>query len=278
MERLILPIKKKISKYIMENFNDGKIELSDYLVEKRQEIVKELKLNIEPDEIIFTIADTNSLEFLEFVKVLKGEIRKASGRSKVNLISDHLTYYIENSILGSSVNGRLKRVLEDKLGEVSKWKNGHTIYEKFCALFLQDFKYSNINVTASSNDLGVDIIGEYIFREETNNLLLEFLLPRKISLLSQVKFYNTLVDTSYIRKLIGDSLFIRFDREIYPNTRHNPVCLIFFSYVGFTEEAKKFAQDNKVCLIESNFMLDLICSEENCVGLKSVEFLLNVTL
>jgi Restriction endonuclease len=104
---------------------------------------------------------------------------------------------------------------------------------------------------------------------------LDILLPQKIAFLSQVKFYDSPVDTSYIRKLIGDSLFIRFDKETHIHIRHNPVYLIFFSHSGFTEEAKRFAQENKICLIDSEFIIDLICSVTNSMELKSVSFLLN---
>ncbi|MBT2616122.1 MULTISPECIES: restriction endonuclease [unclassified Bacillus (in: firmicutes)] len=277
MDRLKLGIKRKISKYIMNNFNDNKKELSQYLFENCHSVVENLKLSIEPDDIIFTIADSNNLDFQEFVKVLKEEIKKAGGRSKFNLITNHFTCYLEKSTLGISIDNGLKQMLEDKLNEIKQFQNSHIIYEKFCALFLQDYKCSNVNITTSSNDLGIDITGEYIFESVANNLLLDLLMPQKISLLSQVKFYDSLVDTSYIRKLIGDSLFIRFDQEKYVHIRHNPVYLIFFSHSGFTEEAKRFAHDNKIRLIDSTFMIDLICSDTNSMTLKSVNFLLYIT-
>lgn len=272
-----MAIKRKISKYIMDNFNDNKKELSQYLFENCQSLVKNLELNIETDDIIFTIADSNNSDFEEFAKVLNEEIKKAGGRSKINLVKDHFNYYLEKSNLGISINNGLKQVLECKLNEIKELPNGHIIYEKFCALFLQDFKFSNVNTTTSSNDLGIDITGEYLFENEDENLLLDMLLPQKVSLISQVKFYDSLVDTSYVRKLIGDSLFIRFDKDNYNSIRHNPVYLIFFSHLGFTEEAKKFAQENKVRLIDSKFMIDLICSVTNNQELKSVDFLLNIT-
>jgi hypothetical protein len=275
MDRLNLGIKRKISKYIINNFNDNKKELSQYLFENCHSLVENLKLNIEPEDIMFTIADSNNPDFQQFVKVLKEEIKNTGGRSKINLVKDFFTYYIEKSTYGISINNGLKQILEEKLNEIKQLQNGHRIYEKFCALFLQDFNFSNVYITTSSNDLGIDIAGEYTFQSGTNNPILDILLPQKIAFLSQVKFYDSPVDTSYIRKLIGDSLFIRFDKETHIHIRHNPVYLIFFSHSGFTEEAKRFAQENKICLIDSEFIIDLICSVTNSMELKSVSFLLN---
>jgi len=276
VDRLKLGIKRKVSKYIMNHFNEDKKEISQYLFENRNSLVENLKLDIEPDDIIFTIADSNNPDFQEFIKVLMEEIKKADGRSKINLITNHLTYYLEKSTLGISINNGLKYVLEEKLLEIKRFNSSYTIYEEFCALFLQDFMFSNVKITKASNDLGIDITGEYDLEVEANNQLIDYLLPKKIYLLSQVKFYDSLVDTSYIRKLIGDSLFIRFDQNKYFSIKHNPLYLIFFSHSGFTEEAKKFAEENKICIIDSKFMLDLICSRTNSTELKSLNFLLNV--
>ncbi|WP_461202813.1 restriction endonuclease [Anoxybacillus sp. TBDG-1] len=275
MESLNHRIKRKISKHIIKNFNDNKKELSQYLFDNCYSLVEDLKLNIEPEDIMFTIAYINNPDFQEFIKVLESEIKNTGGRSKINLLKNSFTYYIEKSTYGLSINNGLKRALEEKLNAIKRLQNGHRIYEKFCALFLQDFNFSNVYITTSSNDLGIDITGEYTFQSETSNPLLNILLPQNIVFLSQVKFYDSPVDTSYIRKLIGGSLFIRFDKDTHIHVRHNPVYLIFFSHSGFTEEAKRFAQENKICLIDSEFIVDLICSVTNSVELKSVNFLMN---
>jgi hypothetical protein len=153
MDRLNLGIKRKISKYIINNFNDNKKELSQYLFENCHSLVENLKLNIEPEDIMFTIADSNNPDFQQFVKVLKEEIKNTGGRSKINLVKDFFTYYIEKSTYSISINNGLKQILEEKLNEIKQLQNGHRIYEKFCALFLQDFNFSNVYITKSSNDL-----------------------------------------------------------------------------------------------------------------------------
>lgn len=275
MEKLTIRDKRKISRYILENFAEEKIELSNYLDSNKDELVRELELEIDSEDLIYTIADVNSSEFEHFAEIIKEEIKHASGRSKVKLTSEFGIISIERSAYGLSINNGFEQRLKKTLANLKYVEKGFIIFENFCVKFLKDFNFINVKATKTSNDLGIDIIGAYKIEDKKRNMLLNILRPQSISLLAQAKFYDSPVDTSYIRKLIGDSLFIRFDKANYPTIRHNPVYLIFFSYSGFTSNARNFAKENNVTLIDADFMIDLICSTDDCQSLASTKYLLN---
>lgn len=84
------------------------------------------------------------------------------------------------------------------------------------------------------------------------------MVNEKIYLLIQTKYFKQSIDTPVIRKLLGDSLFIRFDELEYLTIKHKAVQLIVFSYVGFNQPSKDFAFKNKVKAFDSRHIAPII--------------------
>lgn len=141
------------------------------------------------------------------------------------------------------------------INNIDKQKNKGVIYEEFCKLFLKDLGI-HCKLTPKSNDKGIDILGSFkaTFPEEITDLVFN----EKIYLLVQTKYFNKKIDTPVIRKLVGDSLFIRFDELEYIEIRHNAFHLIVFSHLGFTDPAIKFAERNKIKLFDSTKIAHII--------------------
>ena len=128
----------------------------------------------------------------------------------------------------------------------------------FAHFFLIDMGL-NAKPTKYSNDKGIDIKASY--KINLPEKLNEYFINDEIYVLAQAKFYNKPIDTPVIRKLVGDSLFIRFSDLEYIEIAHNAVHLIVFSHKGFTAPALAFAKKNKVIVMTSQKIIRLLSNK-----------------
>jgi len=163
-------------------------------------------------------------------------------------------FYIEKQYENPSHSRKYKEVVS-LINKFDSEQNKGVVFEDFCKLFLEDLGI-NCKSTARTNDKGIDILGSFNVKlsEEIGDLVFN----EEIYLLIQTKYFNKKIDTPVIRKLVGDSLFIRFDELEYIEIRHNAFHLIVFSHQGFTEPAIKFAKKNKIKLFDSTNIAHII--------------------
>lgn len=144
--------------------------------------------------------------------------------------------------IGTNKNDTFNTVIS-LIDEIGTRNNKGVEFEKFCIQFLIDVGIS-AKPTSISNDKGIDIIGKY--SSNTIEMVGKLIKHSDIYILAQAKYFESAIDTPVIRKLVGDSLFIRFDDLEYLEIKHNAFHLLVFTKHGLTEPARKFAIKNKV--------------------------------
>ncbi|MGC2878319.1 restriction endonuclease [Bacillus subtilis] len=258
---------KKIINYINNSFNESDINLSEYLCTNSEIIISTLDLPFELDHFYYSIGDTNSNEYSQFVDLMKKEINKNYPKSKIVLIHEYGEDILSQSNYGRNIDIGIKKSISKMLTDLKNYSNSSVLYEKFCGEFFKDCGFEKVVVTKSSNDFGVDLIAQLKISNK------KLILPNKINILAQVKYYDSQIDTSYLRKLIGDSLFIKFDSNIYTNIAHEPLCLYMIGHLGFTTDAKLFANTNGIQLLDSQTICEYISSLEKPETSLSFQFL-----
>lgn len=259
---------KKIINFIHDNFNEADITLADYLCNNSSYIIKCLDLPYDSDIFYYTIGDVNSNDYKNFVELFFKELNKFSATAKVVIKDDFGDYILANSAYGKNINIGIKNSLMNDLNSLKNFPNAPILYESFCGEFFKDIGFKEVEVTRSSNDFGIDIVATLLLNHSN------YLSPPKVIIIAQVKYYESQLDTSFIRKLIGDSLFIKFDSNTYSYISHDPLCLYLIGHNGFTKDAKLFAAKNGIQLLDSQSMCDFISTLDNPNFAYSTQFLM----
>lgn len=275
MKKLSVRIKNAIFNYINNNFYQERVQLDKYLLDISENIIKENVLNLSLDEFIDNICDNTSEFYEDLAKALINLSEKTQTTSNINIEYYLPYYYIQNTQFGiNSFKGCRNKYITIlnyicSLEQTSKGK----FYEQFCTLFLKDIGI-DVETTSYSRDGGIDIIGT--INMKSTNLMSDAILKNPIFLIAQVKFRKYKLDISFIRKIIGDSLFYRFnnvDDKILIGS--NPLYLMVISHKGFYSKTEEFALKNGVVLIDSIKMIDILCNINNTSNLKSIKYLLS---
>lgn len=199
-----------------------------------------------------SLADIHSKEFIRIVSELNQIINENIDCPIIALNEEVDGYYIKRII---NDNLKLYDKVIKKIESFDKLKNKGPRFEKFCIDFLNDIGIES-NSTKVSNDKGIDIQGKY--KTKLEGVLGNFIKYDFVYILAQAKYFNNKIDTPVIRKLVGDSIFIRFDDLEYIEIKHNALHLIVFSRRGFTNPAIEFATKNKIELFDSQRIAHLI--------------------
>lgn len=243
-----------ISNLLISYHWDGKKRLDEVLLEVFYKNFCDDDLNT----LCEKYCDQNTVFFKRLIKQIR-IINIDNSFKKIELFEDLDGYYVvktnENEFITSKYEEAVKIIKQ-----IEKSKNKGRLYEKFCKLFLSDLGI-NTTVTKASNDKGIDIIGSY--KVDFPDFITKLVFNEDIYLLIQTKFYNKPIDTPVIRKLVGDSLFIRFDELDYADIRHNAFHLIVFSHNGYTEPARTFASKNKIMIFDSTQLAHIISENPN---------------
>lgn len=259
--------------YIVNNCHvSRKTSFEDFIAKNAQEIASELPSSVTIDIIYDDLIDLKSKDQALFVKQLDIHLNSYPHRKRFDLIYEAPFHYVTPTIYSSHVQAgyKVKGLQQlDSLTDLSRAEKGE-FYEKFCTLFLEDMGLT-AQKTKSSGDKGIDIIAFYPIN--LPNRIVNFFLDENIYLLAQAKFYSAPVDTPTIRKLVGDSLFVRFDRLEYLPIAHNAFHLSVFSHSGYTKLAKEFAKNNKVLLFTSEDIIDFVCNEQEPDELECTKYL-----
>lgn len=257
----------KIISVINDIFNECRQPLDDYLCNNCSTLVQKIDYTITEDIIYESIGDVNSIEYTKFIKLMINELKGKKPSPRVSIEEYNGLFYIEKTTYGNNTSLNIIQTLNNCLDNLSNSKDAAILYEKLCGEFLIDCGFENIKSTPVSNDLGVDIIGEY----KIGNA--EHFVPSKINILVQVKYYNSQIDTSYLRKIIGDSMFIKFQPDSYQEINHAALSLYLIAHQGFTKNALKFANEAGIILITTKQILEFISIQKNPYDTRTYKFL-----
>ncbi|WP_343609788.1 restriction endonuclease [Chryseobacterium oranimense] len=242
----------------------GKIKLDDLIVSRLDEICD---LLIDKEKILDELGDPTTKSFDKFVKIFKSTINHNKLFIKVEIFDEIDGIYIIKVHNNVAKDEKYKEVI-NYINSFENSSNKGISYEKFCKTFLEDLGI-NCEATKVSGDKGIDILGSY-FADLKDNIA-NLVFNENIYMLIQTKYFSSQIDTPVIRKLVGDSIFIRFDELEYLSIKHNAVHLIVFSHNGFTQPAREFAVKNKVKLFDSTHIAHIIAEEPtktwNCLKL-----------
>jgi HJR/Mrr/RecB family endonuclease len=235
-------IKRLINLIISHNW-EGKLRIDNLIIE----IIENNFSDEEVDDLIDKYADTKTSQFSKLINAIN-LTNKDNDFQKIILEEKYDGYYIQKKLNDENVSRKYDEVIKiiDKIGNPSESKG--VLYEKFCKLFLIDLGI-NSELTRASNDKGIDILGK--FKANLPDEIGKLVFSDDIYLLVQTKYTDRKIDTPVIRKLVGDSLFIRFDELDYIEIKHNAFHLVVFSHSGFTQPAIDFAKKNKIKLFDS---------------------------
>lgn len=214
----------------------------------------------EIDDLVDKYSDTNTQYFKRLIQSII-RINENNNFQKIILEERYDGYYIEQKLKDILVSKKYKDVIKFiESFDSPSVKNKGILYENFCRVFLNDLGI-NSKLTPVSNDKGIDILGS--FNTNLPDEIGKLVFNEEIYLLVQTKYFKTKIDTPVIRKLVGDSLFIRFDELEYAEIKHNAFHLIVFSHNGFTQPAIKFGKKNKIKLFDSVKIAHIIAEKPN---------------
>lgn len=263
---------QKVAYYIYSNFNEEiVISVSDFILKKIDDF--SIFIKKDKDWISDNLIESSHRNHAEIIKELNNIINSSQPRSKIILEQKISDTYIRFSNFGKSINYDIQKEYSkilDKLLLVSNNSLKGKIFENFCILLLRDLNIKTY-ATKSSNDKGIDIVGELL--NDNDELKFKYLFHENVLLLCQCKFYNNTIDTPVIRKLVGDSLFIRFSELDYLKVRHNALHLLVISYNGFSQPAKEFSNRNKVKILEGKDIISIAASIPNLKKSRSYRYL-----
>lgn len=260
--------KKKIIKYINDNFNQKPTCLDKYILDNSEEILYTLN-NEYDEELICVLGDSNNKEYYKFIKLFDIELKK-NNNLKIEIYYEPPFYYIRNTPYGDIVSIDKRKILYDKFKYVFSRESKGMDYEQFCRIFLQDL---GVEAIKPKNDNGIDIIGKV--KINYNN---EFLRACKfndyINILAQVKCHKKEICTTVLKDLVANSQMAKY--KGYNNIGYRPTLLVVFSYSGFNKEAVKFAEKHEIYLVDNDMILDLLSGnnkEFKCI--KYIQKLIN---
>lgn len=240
---------------LINSYNwEGKILLDNLIIDISHSLIQDPNVR---EYIIDNYGDSKNKNFSRLIKQIESVNDFNPEFQKINIYDEVDGYYIEKCKPSNEQSQKYYDVIQLLNSLDSKKKKG-TIYEEFCKLFLEDLGIK-CTKTAVTNDKGIDILGN--FKVKLSEEIGELVFNEEIYLLIQTKYYNKKLDTPVIRKLVGDSLFIRFDELEYLEIRHNAFHLIVFSHKGYTDPAIQFAIKNKIKLFDSTKIAHIISEQ-----------------
>jgi HJR/Mrr/RecB family endonuclease len=268
---------RNIAGFIYSKFYSEELLIVNWILKNKQLLIENIDDKVNEEELYETICDTRTQYYETLVNCLKKAIDHHAPSNRVCIREDIDGIFISLSELGSRIDPSCEKDMYKKFKQIEikeKMEKG-LIYETFCTKFLGDLGLE-AEKTKASNDKGIDIIAKYKSQLPNPNSSLVF--DDYIYLIGQAKFYNSKVDTPIIRKLVGDSLFIRFDQLEYLQLSHNAIHLFVFSHKGFTDNAIDFCTRNKVMRIDTTQMISIITSLPNPEETTSFKYLKGIDI
>lgn len=235
---------------------EGKVRIDGLVVDTIENTT--IYTESQKEEYIESIGDPKSRHFDYLICEIKNKIEQNVDCPVVSLVIEADGYFIEKIV---SDRDRLYENVIERIESYEKFGRSKGLwFEKFCIAFLKDFGVT-CRSTKSSNDKGIDILGSY--KTSLNNNAGKLISNEDVYILGQAKYFSEKVDTPVIRKLVGDTIFLRFDELEYIEIKHNAVHLMVFSRNGFTAPAVNFAKKNKIELFDKSRIAHLIAHNPN---------------
>lgn len=268
-----MAIMRKISKHIIRHLEADDILLTDWITQNLNTLSEITDNVVSEDEIFDELCDFNHTSYSKLIKELEKQISENQPMDRISLNQDADGIRVTISDFGKSIDCKLSKTIFEmfkKIENIKEMDKG-IFYENFCSNFLEDIGMES-SVTKASNDKGIDILAKY--KTYLNKDWSHLVFDDYVYLLGQAKFYNTKIDTPILRRLVGDSIFLRFDQIDYIEVAHNAIHLVVFSHNGFYDAAIEFARKNKIMRMSTEQMVSVLCAQKKPLETKSVMYLL----
>ncbi|KFF24115.1 hypothetical protein [Chryseobacterium vrystaatense] len=143
------------------------------------------------EKVIDEYADIKSKTFKKLIKHIESVNLSNSYFQKIILEEKIDGYYVEKCKHSPSHSIKYNEAIT-LINEFENQQNKGVIYEEFCKIFLEDLGI-NCNLTANTNDKGIDILGS--FKVKLSEEIGDLVFNEEIYLLIQTKYFNKKIDT-----------------------------------------------------------------------------------
>ena len=233
-------ILNKVKEYIYLNFNEQKKELYEYIYDNLQSISK--WVDIDEDYLEEILVDRNSIYYNKLANKIINEKRR-----DITIIEKIPLYYI---VKISDINIQEKKQYFNKIEYILNNSIDNSkgfIYQDFSLLFLQEVGF-NIIEQKKTDDGGLDIIGD-------REYMLSPIIPTKIHIYGQVKFYNKQVTLNQVKQFVKDKLYrVIIEKGSVTECQQG----IFISHNGFSNTAIKYAKQNNIILLDTYDIITML--------------------
>jgi HJR/Mrr/RecB family endonuclease len=250
---------RNFAEIISRLFDSSECLLTDWITANIDVLEEETDNSLTQDVIFDHFADEATANFDKMVKELERIINHQDPINRILITKEIDGTTINLNSLGRKTNVFESTKLRKYFDTIEDWnKNDKGIfYEHFTKMFLIDLGL-DADITKVSGDKGIDILAKH--KTKLKEDLGQLVFNDYVYLLAQVKFLNKKADTPLVRKLLGDSLLLRFDRIDYVEIAHNAFHLLFFSHLGFTHAALEYARENKIMTMDTEQIISIISS------------------
>ncbi|MFH0734568.1 MAG: restriction endonuclease [bacterium] len=263
---------QNISSIICNTFDEEVCPLCDWITKNIRSLSIELKNRLSEDDIFDNLVDEGNTNFITLHRLIQKRVNTLKPLNRIEVVEEIDGIKIKQTEIGSKTNKIIYTEFLELFSAIECWDNMEKglFYENFCTKFLTDLGLI-AETTPPSNDKGIDIIAKYktLLEQEHSHLVFN----DYIYMLGQAKFLKGKVDTPILRRLVGDSIFLRFDSLENIDIAHNAIHLIVFSHNGFTDEAIDFANKKKIMRVETNQLITLISSSKNITEMKCYKYI-----
>ena len=244
---------KKIIEYIYLNFSEDKIELYEYLYKNLEDIAKYIGLDC--DLLEEKVVDRNSKYYEKVIKELE-----KNNSSSIKLIKIQPYFYLEiNKEIDIVEKIKYFNKIDKILNTCENTGKGF-MYQDFILAFLREHGISIVQQN-KTHDGGLDIIG-------TKKICVIDNIYATLNIYGQIKFYNGVVTPNEIKQLVKDKIY----RVLYEkNNIMECNKAMFISHKGFSNNAREFAKNNEIILLDTEEILTQIFISKKNLSLKIID-------
>ena len=275
----IVQITKKLYKFANENLESDAIELCEFINGNIKSIRNSLDITEDDYELVSNrFTDSFDEAYEEFAQYFRKLCQGPNNR--LNFLVLEGSYYIElNEYARNSDQklidhyfGVLQLLCDSDYKESPYYKSFPVYYEEFCKKWFENY-CKEVKTTPVTNDKGIDLLGVV----SNSRIISSIAEDLEVSFIAQIKLYATPVDTSVIRKILGDALFLTFDNsaDSFCNEVNvfSPTIIFVVAHSGFTKEAKAFARSKRIVLLDSRDMLRIIAYKKDLKQYDCIRYL-----
>ena len=270
---------KKLYRFVNETLKSDSVELCEFISSNIESIKQSLDITEDDYELVsnrFTDSMDEEYEFFAtvFAKLCEGP----NNRLKVSVIEG--SYFVGLNDYARNTDQKLidryfevlQLLCDSEYKESPFYKDFPLYYEEFCKKWFEYF-CREVKTTPVTNDKGIDLLGVI----SDSKIISSIAKDLEVSFIAQIKLYASPVDTSVVRKILGDALLLTFDNSLESVCNEvnvfSPTIIFVIAHSGFTKDAHAFARSKRIILLDSKDMLRIIAYKNDLKKYDCIRYL-----